>query len=97
MAGLDHSLAAVFLSDFPGQDRQSPLQRVRERVDLGLIGNLAITPRHLLEAGGDLGDLDRADIEAHRFEGMGQRATRLGFPGFRVLPQLRQAFGACSE
>jgi hypothetical protein len=88
MAGLIHALTAVFPSDFPGQDRQGPLQRARECVELVLIGDVTVTPRHLLEAGGDPSDLDRADIEAHRFEGMGQRATRLGLPGFRVLAQL---------
>ena len=88
MAGLGHSLTVVFFSYFVGQNRQSSVQRVRQRLDLVLIGDLAITPCRLLEAGGDLGDFDRADIEAHRFKGMGQCAARLGFAGLRVLPQL---------
>ena len=45
-------------------------------------------PAVLLEIGGNLGDFDRADVQAHGLEEWATEPTRLGFTGLGVLPQL---------
>ena len=48
---------------FHGPRPPESLHRVRQRGKRVPIGDPAVTPRHLLEGGGNLGDLDRPDIE----------------------------------